>query len=166
MGLNRIVEVFTRSRKPVPWRLITGKASDYLEAGCIPGSVVVRDPSHMRLEDVNSLWHHWEGRGNENKKLVIFVKAKEGDTGSSSRKKKSKKKVGVHFYDKDQSDEEYSSEATTASDSGLSEACPDDIPLRKRYKYLRVLSKHAEYLELVHAIRDLATMTDMKVSDC
>jgi hypothetical protein len=120
----------------------------------------------MRLEDVNSLWHHWEGRGNKNKKLVIFVKAKEGDTGSSSRKKKSKKKVGVHFYDKDQSDEEYSSEATTASDSGLSEACPDDIPLRKRYKYLRVLSKHAEYLELVHAIRDLATMTNMKVSDC
>jgi hypothetical protein len=168
-----IIDVFTHSRKPVPWRLITANSSKFLEAGCIPAKIVVRDPSHMRLEDVNSLWYHWETRSRENKKLVVFVKAKEGDIRSGARKKLpnaaiTKKKpeyVEIDSDDaRDPSEAEYQSEDSTSSDDGLSMECPDNIPARKRFKFLRKLSKDEKYLDLVHALRDLAAMTEQEVS--
>jgi len=128
----------------------------------------------MRLEDVNSLWYHWEKRSREHKKLVVFVKAKEGDIRSGTSKKSSKTtitKKKPEFVDidsddaRDPSEAEYQSDATSPSDDGLPIKCPGNIPARKRFKFLRKLSKDERYLDLVHALRDLATVTEQEVSD-
>ena len=166
-----IIEVFTNSLKPVPWRLITADSSKFLEGGCIPAKIVVRDPSHMRLEDVNSLWYHWEIRSRENKKLVVFVKAKEMRSGMHEMSSKTtimKKKpeyVEIDSDDaKDPSQVGYQSDTTTPSDDGLPMACPDNIPTRKHFNFLCKLSRDERYLDLIHALRDLATMTEQEVS--
>ncbi|OJA11534.1 hypothetical protein AZE42_13920, partial [Rhizopogon vesiculosus] len=63
---------------------------------------------------------------------------------------------------RDPSEAEYQSEDSTSSDDGLSMECPDNIPARKRFKFLRKLSKDEKYLDLVHALRDLAAMTEQE----
>ncbi|KAG2358380.1 hypothetical protein BDR07DRAFT_1489516 [Suillus spraguei] len=103
-------KIFTKSSKPVPWWQIVANAPHYLEAGCIPETLVVRDPSHMRLEDVHSLWHHWERRGLAKKRLVIFINGKKGDrmaqVADKEEVKKRKKKDYVEVLASDEEDEE------------------------------------------------------------
>lgn len=72
-------EVFTDTDKPVPWREVVGKPTLYLDPTSLPKGFILRDPSHMRTENVNELWAHWEARKAARKPLVIFVSGKIGD---------------------------------------------------------------------------------------
>ncbi|KAG2147899.1 uncharacterized protein EDB93DRAFT_1103974 [Suillus bovinus] len=72
-------KVFTDTNKPVPWREVVAKPSLYLDLNLIPEGFILRDPSHMRAENINELWAHWQARKEENKKLVIFIVGKIGD---------------------------------------------------------------------------------------
>lgn len=53
--------------------MIAADPATYVDLDCVPKDFVFRDPSHMRLVDVNKLWRHWELRRLSNEKLVIFV---------------------------------------------------------------------------------------------
>lgn len=53
--------------------MIAADPATYVDLDCVPKDFVFRDPSHMRLVDVNKLWRHWELRRSANEKLVIFV---------------------------------------------------------------------------------------------
>ncbi|KAG2062651.1 hypothetical protein BDR04DRAFT_1123800, partial [Suillus decipiens] len=55
-------EVFTNTAKPVPWHEVVGKPTLYLDPEFLPKGFTLRDPSHMRTENVNELWAHWEAR--------------------------------------------------------------------------------------------------------
>lgn len=72
-------EVFTDTTKPVPWREVVANPSLYLDPNSVPEGFILRDPSHMRAENINQLWAHWEARRAAKKKLVIFNAAKIGD---------------------------------------------------------------------------------------
>ncbi|KAG2158722.1 uncharacterized protein EDB93DRAFT_1245954 [Suillus bovinus] len=72
-------KVLTDTSKPVPWRDVVGNPTLYLDPDSLPKGFILRDPSHMRAENVNQLWTHWEGRKAAKKPLVIFMAAKIGD---------------------------------------------------------------------------------------
>ncbi|KAG2112713.1 uncharacterized protein F5147DRAFT_771253 [Suillus discolor] len=165
-------KVFTKSNRPVPWRQIVANAPHYLEATCVPETLVVRDPSHMRLEDVSSLWHHWKSRSLARKKLVIFINAKKSDkmtkVADKGEGKKRKTKDYVEVFSSDEAEVNLASSDSTkgrivlAGDS-LSIA-PASVLFNEvydeRWVFLRGLSMDDNYLELVDATQDLATSSE------
>ncbi|KAG1740266.1 hypothetical protein EDB19DRAFT_1828489 [Suillus lakei] len=68
-------KVFTGSKKPVPWLSIAGNLLMYLDPDSIPDGFVVQDLSHLKAQEINHLWGHWEARKASKQKLVIFVRA-------------------------------------------------------------------------------------------
>ncbi|KAG1840441.1 hypothetical protein F4604DRAFT_1690778 [Suillus subluteus] len=157
-------KVFTKSSRPVPWRQIVANASHYLEAGCIPEKFVVRDPSHMRSEDVNLLWHHWERQGLANKKLVIFINVKKGDKVAEVAEKEGKKRQKKDYVEVVSSDKE--EVRSVGSDSTEGRIAPADFTVLanvlfngvcdERWVFLKTLYTDMNYLELVEATSDLA----------
>ncbi|KIK33355.1 hypothetical protein CY34DRAFT_99735, partial [Suillus luteus UH-Slu-Lm8-n1] len=65
------VEVFTGSNKPVPWRTITPCPSRYLAASSVPDNLLICDPSHMRLRDINVIWKYWESWSTEDEESWV-----------------------------------------------------------------------------------------------
>ncbi|KAG2067682.1 hypothetical protein BDR04DRAFT_1120324 [Suillus decipiens] len=53
-------KICTGSSRPIPWGVITASTSNYLEPGSVPTEFVVKDPSHVKTEEANHLWMHWE----------------------------------------------------------------------------------------------------------
>jgi hypothetical protein len=51
----------------------------YLDPNSVPEGFILRDPSHMRAENINQLWAHWDTKKAAKKKLVVFTAAKLGD---------------------------------------------------------------------------------------
>ncbi|KAG1786233.1 uncharacterized protein HD556DRAFT_1313675 [Suillus plorans] len=152
-------KVCTGGSRPVPWGVITASPSNYLEPGSVPTGFVVKDPSHMKTEEVNRLWMHWERRSATNQKLVVFIKAKDADIRVTG---KSKTKV-VSTLDLDEEDQgqpapfaSHFTERTTQP--AAHETTPDDVAINDRYTFLETLSKNENYLELVDATRDLAIL--------
>ncbi|KAG1883654.1 hypothetical protein F4604DRAFT_1677404 [Suillus subluteus] len=76
-------KVFTDT---VPWREVVGKPTLYLNPTSIPKGFILRDPSHMRTENVNELWAHWEARKAARKLLLIFMSGKIGDMSKKQLK--------------------------------------------------------------------------------
>ncbi|KAG1818403.1 hypothetical protein EV424DRAFT_1347668 [Suillus variegatus] len=156
-------KVFTKSNRLVPWRQIVANAPHYLEVTCVPETLVVRDPSHMRLENSRSL---------ARKKLVIFINAKKGDkmtkVADKGEGKKRKTKDYVEVFSSDEAEVNLASSDSTkgrivpASDS-LSIA-PASVLFNEvydeRWVFLRGLSMDDNYLELVDATQDLATSSE------
>ncbi|KAG1883111.1 hypothetical protein F4604DRAFT_1678020 [Suillus subluteus] len=158
-------KVCTGGSRPVPWGMITASPSNYLKPGSIPTGFVVKDPSHMKTEEVNRLWMHWERRSAANQKLVVFIKAKDADVRVTG---KSKTKV-VSTLDSDEEDQGRPvsiaspfTERRTQPAARTHETTPDDVAINDRYTFLETLSKNENYLELVDAIRDLAILANQK----
>ncbi|KAG0691937.1 hypothetical protein DFH29DRAFT_883403, partial [Suillus ampliporus] len=153
-------KVCTGGSRPVPWGMITASPTDYLEPGSIPTGFAVKDPSHMKTDEVNHLWRHWEQHSAANQKLVVFIKAKDADMHLTG---KSKKKV-VRTQDLDEEDQgrpvPIPSERRTQPATHSHETTPDDVAINDRYTFLETLSKNENYLELVDAIRDLAILAN------
>lgn len=158
----------------MPWGVITTSPSKYLEPGSVPTGFVVKDPSHMKTEDVNRLWNHWERRSAAKHKLVVFTKAKDSDIRSNlrneERKKKSKKqRVSLPDTDNEDQGRPVPSNGSDFTERGSQPAAhsnlttPDDVATKDRYTFLESLSKNENYLELVDAIRDLAILAKQKV---
>ncbi|KAG1793639.1 uncharacterized protein HD556DRAFT_1476917 [Suillus plorans] len=78
-------KAFTHSCKLVPWSTITASESEYLATGSVPENFVVCDPSHMRMNEINSLWSHWQRWSNVKKRLVTFIKARRSDMRTDLR---------------------------------------------------------------------------------
>ncbi|KAG0698281.1 hypothetical protein DFH29DRAFT_1002933 [Suillus ampliporus] len=72
-------KVFTETDRPVPWREVVGNPTLYLEPNSLPEDFILRDLSHLRAENINDLWAHWEAKKASREKLVIFAAAKLGD---------------------------------------------------------------------------------------
>ncbi|KAG1805170.1 uncharacterized protein BJ212DRAFT_1304134 [Suillus subaureus] len=162
-------KVCTGGSRPVPWGVMTAASSNYLEHGSVPTAFVVKDPSHMKTEEVNRLWNHWEQNSAANKKLVIFVKAKDGDVHANVRNEERKKKSKVKRVSLLDSDEEDRDWLPSLNSSDLTErrtqpanTTPDDISITDQYTFLESLSKNDNYLELIDAIRDLAILAKQK----
>ncbi|KAG1879764.1 hypothetical protein F4604DRAFT_1679352 [Suillus subluteus] len=68
-------KVFTGGKKSVPWLSIAGNPLVYLDPDSIPDGFVMQDPSHLKVQEINNLWGHWEARKASKQKLVIFVGA-------------------------------------------------------------------------------------------
>ncbi|KAG1852692.1 hypothetical protein F4604DRAFT_1933566 [Suillus subluteus] len=158
-------KVCTGGSRPVPWGVITASPSNYLKPGSIPTGFVVKDPSHMKTEEVNRLWMHWERCSAANQKLVVFIKAKDADVRVTG---KSKTKV-VSTLDSDEEDQGRPvsiaspfTERRTQLAARTHETTPDDVAINDRYTFLETLSKNENYLELVDAIRDLAILANQK----
>ncbi|KAG1732520.1 hypothetical protein EDB19DRAFT_1912033 [Suillus lakei] len=161
-------KVCTGGSRPVPWGVITAASSNYLEYGSVPTAFVVKDPSYMKTEEVNCLWNHWEQCLATNKKLVIFIKAKDSDVHanvSNEERKKSKEKR-VSLLDSDEEDRDrppsLNSSDFTEHRSQLANTTPDDVSINDQYTFLESLSKNDNYLELVDAIKDLAILANQK----
>ncbi|KAG1863116.1 hypothetical protein F4604DRAFT_1683705 [Suillus subluteus] len=111
-------KVFTGSKKPVPWLSIAGNLLVYLDPDSIPEGFVVQDPSHLKAQEINHLWGHWETRKASKQKLVIFVGAVSSHMNKSLLvnavyvgEKQSKKK----YVPVDTDDEEEASAAPTST---------------------------------------------------
>ncbi|KAG2090189.1 uncharacterized protein F5147DRAFT_780365 [Suillus discolor] len=156
-------KVSTGGSRPVPWGVITASPSNYLAPGSVPTGFVVKDPSHMKTEEVNRLWMYWERPSTANKKLVVFIKAKDADMRVTG---KSKTKVVSTLDEEDQdrpaSFASHFTERTTHPAAHTHETTPDDVAINDRYTFLETLSKSENYLELVDATRDLAILANQK----
>ncbi|KAG1742041.1 hypothetical protein EDB19DRAFT_1907804 [Suillus lakei] len=131
-------EVCTGGSRPVPWGVITAASSNYLEHGSVPTAFVFKDPSHMKTEE----------------KLVVFIKAKDGDVRanvSNEERKKNSKDKRVSLLDSDEEDRDrlpaLNSSDFTEHRSQPADTTPDD---------------NDNYLELVDAIKDLAILANQK----
>jgi hypothetical protein len=67
----------------LPWGVITTSLSNYLEPSSVPTRFMVKDPSHMKTEEVNRLWNHWKQCSAIKHMLVVFIKAKDSDMCSN-----------------------------------------------------------------------------------
>ncbi|KAG0696995.1 hypothetical protein DFH29DRAFT_879023 [Suillus ampliporus] len=72
-------KVFTETDRPVPWHEVVGNPTLYLKPNSLPEDFILRDLSHLRAENINDLWAHWEAKKASREKLVIFAAAKLGD---------------------------------------------------------------------------------------
>ncbi|KAG2134939.1 hypothetical protein BD769DRAFT_1385570 [Suillus cothurnatus] len=106
--------------------------------------------SHMRAKDIDILWSYWERQSTAQKRLVTFIKASPRDEASS---KKDKPYAEVISED----DKQLSS---TNLDTTLAAASPVEVQSSDRFAFLDTLSTNKSYLELVDAVKDLATMTE------
>lgn len=123
------------------------------------------DPSHMRAKDINILWHYWERQSAAQKRLVTFIKARPCDmrinpvnsasVRASSKKDKPYIEIGL------EADEQHSS---VTLDTTLAVLSPAEVPRANRFQFLDALSPDSSYLELVDAVKDLATATENLVS--
>ncbi|KAG2073656.1 hypothetical protein BDR04DRAFT_1116256 [Suillus decipiens] len=50
--LRRIFHISYSGSRPIPWGVITASTSNYLESDSVPTGFVVKDPSHMKTEEV------------------------------------------------------------------------------------------------------------------
>ncbi|KAG2034147.1 hypothetical protein BDR03DRAFT_1013630 [Suillus americanus] len=78
------VEVFTQSTKPVPWHEVVAKPTLYLDLKYLPKGFLLRDPSHLRADDITKLWDHWKVRWAAKQRLIIFLAGKLGDMSKES----------------------------------------------------------------------------------
>ncbi|KAG1883264.1 hypothetical protein F4604DRAFT_1677614 [Suillus subluteus] len=160
-------KAFTQSNKPVPWRQIVNNCAHYLDPTCVPETLVVRDPSHMRSEDVNSLWHHWERRSISREKLVIFINTKKGDKRTDRAEKEEGKKRKKMDYVEISDEEELSLASSHSAEGRNVSAGASDTPASilfdkvydERWMFLRGLSMDDNYHELVDATHDLFNAT-------
>ncbi|KAG1838549.1 hypothetical protein DFJ58DRAFT_733800 [Suillus subalutaceus] len=161
MIFHAAYKVFTGSHKPVPWRSITPCPSEYLEAGSVPDDLIICDPSHMRAKDINTIWHYWERRSMAQKRLVTFTKARSCDMRinavNSANVKASSKKDKPYIEVGSEADEQHSS---AGLDTTLAVSSPAEVPRGHRFEFLDALSLDRSYLELVDAVKDLATITE------
>jgi hypothetical protein len=162
------------SSRPVPWGVITASPSHYLEPGSVPTGFVVKDPSHMKTEEVNRLWNHWERRSAAKHKLVVFIKAKDSDIRSNLRneeRKRKSKKQRVSLPDTDDEDQGQPVPLNGSDFTGRrsqlaahsNTTTPDDVATKDHYTFMESLTKNENYLELVDAIRDLAILSKQTV---
>ncbi|KAG1887756.1 hypothetical protein F4604DRAFT_1674924 [Suillus subluteus] len=128
----------------------------YLAASSVPDNLLICDPSHMRLKDINVIWKYWESRSMAKKRLVSFIKARPMDMRRSKRDKASSRKVKP--YDEVTSEEEQHSLAGLGAT--LAVVSPAEVPLDRHFEFLDGLSTDSSYLELVDAVKDLAKMTE------
>ncbi|KAG1883236.1 hypothetical protein F4604DRAFT_1677596 [Suillus subluteus] len=140
MIFHAAYKFFTSSNKPVPWRTITPCPSQYLVASSVPDNLLICDPSHMRLRDINVIWKYWESRSAVKERLVTFIKARPSDmrlnlVKGGKRDKASSRKVKPYV--------EVTSEEEQHRPVGLD-----------------ALSNNDSYLELVDAVKDLTKMTE------
>ncbi|KAG1831093.1 hypothetical protein EV424DRAFT_1343218 [Suillus variegatus] len=134
-------KVCTGGSRSVPWNVITASPSNYLEPGSVPTGFVVKNPSHMKIEEVNRLWMHWEQCSATNQKPVVFIKAKDAD-------------IRDHW--------EVQDESKHITQPATHETTPDDVAINDRYTFLETLSKNENHLELVDTTRDLAILAKQK----
>ncbi|KAG1904005.1 uncharacterized protein F5891DRAFT_977516 [Suillus fuscotomentosus] len=146
-GQHKLIrKVCTGGSRPVPWGVITASPSNYLKSGSVLTGYVVKDPSHMKTEEV-----------------VIFIKAKDADIQITG---KSKMKV-VSTLDLDEEDQgwlaPFASHFTERTTQLATHATiPDDVTINDQYTFLETLSKTENYLELVDATSNLAILARQK----
>jgi chromosome condensin MukBEF ATPase and DNA-binding subunit MukB len=133
---------------------------------------VVCDPSHMRTNEINIRWSHWERRSNAKKRLVTFIKARKCDMrtdlmGDLREKRRSKKKKPYVEVSSDKEEEPHlgdEEEEPSHLVTTLATAAPAHIARENRFEFLNALSTDQNYLELVDAAKDLSIATEHLVS--
>ncbi|KAG1873079.1 hypothetical protein F4604DRAFT_1681149 [Suillus subluteus] len=161
MIFHAAYKVFTSSNKPVPWHTITPCPSQYLAASSVPDNLLICDPSHMRLRDINVIWKYWESRSMAKERLVTFIKARPSDmrlnlVKGGKRDKASSRKVKP-YVEVTSEEEQHRPVGLGAT---LAVASPAEVPHDRRFDFLDALSNNDSYLELVDAVKDLTKMTE------
>jgi len=148
--------------------MVMANPGDYLTLGSVPEKFVVKDPSHMRMDEVNSLWEYWEKKSEKKERLVVFLKAKEGDV-AGSRLGKGKQVPKPTLKRTKEYVEVYSGEETHTSDSGSESelsaelrpavaypkiSSPASVQVKDRMTFLRSLSTDLNYVRLLGLLKD------------
>jgi hypothetical protein len=84
----------------------------YLDLDCLPKDFLLRDPSHLRANNINNLWAHWDTRRAAKQKLVIFVAGKLGDMSRAHLENAvphKEKKIQKEYVEINDEDEEQTS---------------------------------------------------------
>jgi hypothetical protein len=119
----------------------------------------------MRAKDIDILWSYWERQSTAQKRLVTFIKARSCDMRidlpCSPRDEASSKKDKPYAEVISEDDKQLSS---TNLDTTLAAASPVEVLCSDHFAFLDTLSTNKSYLELVDAVKDLATMTENLVS--
>jgi hypothetical protein len=114
----------------------------------------------MRAKNINVLWHYWERQSMAQKRLVTFIKARSCDMrinpSNSACVNTSSKKDKPYMEVSSEADEQHSS---AGLDTTLAVSSPAKIPQVDCFEFLEALSSDRSYLELVDAVKNLATIT-------
>ncbi|KAG2360219.1 hypothetical protein BDR07DRAFT_1378130 [Suillus spraguei] len=138
-------------------------------------------PSHMRAENINHLWAHWEARMAAKKKLVISNAAKISDMSKQRLKNavphQQKTNKMANLAESDSSEDESAAAAsmgrrttTAAQPSSAQQGAPATVLMKNQIQFLKSLSSNDQHLHLVEGTRDLkkvqkflATATSAKI---
>ncbi|KAG2045508.1 hypothetical protein BDR06DRAFT_1025777 [Suillus hirtellus] len=64
-------------RALVPWGEMSTDPTHYLDSGCIPENVVIRDPSHLQKDTITAIYSHWKDRASHDM-LIELQRASQG----------------------------------------------------------------------------------------
>ncbi|KAG2153089.1 uncharacterized protein EDB93DRAFT_1249003 [Suillus bovinus] len=164
-------KVFTDSMKPVPWLLIAGEPSLYLDPNSISNGFIMQDLSHLRAKEINKLWSHWKARDASNQKLIIFIGAVSAhrnksllhnavyvDKASAAPTPMKHLRQLANDTSKDSSDDNSAPLAgpvTPASVSQEDTHTPATIPIKDQISFLWSLSSNNKYLLFILSIGGL-----------
>ncbi|KAG2745130.1 hypothetical protein P692DRAFT_20742858 [Suillus brevipes Sb2] len=116
----------------------------YLDPDSIPDGFVVQDPSHLKAQEINNLWRHWEARKALKQKLVIFV-------GANTRPQ-------IQDNSEDSSDDNLPPSTGQVTRPSLAQEgvrTPATVPVKDRMSFLQSLSSNNEYVLFISCLGDL-----------
>ncbi|KAG1797833.1 uncharacterized protein HD556DRAFT_1306422 [Suillus plorans] len=163
-------------RALVPWGEMSTNPNHYLDSGCIPENVVIRDPSHLQKDTITVIYSHWKDCASHDMLIVHFVGYRQADfydarTKKGAAKGKSRKKPA---YVEVSSDEEGLLNKVANGKSSSDEddievetpTIPDSSPkyhlARDMVPYLKSLSTVPSYHHLLTVVQKLPQRTDSK----
>ena len=76
----------------VPWASISEKPDNFFAPGHLPAGVILRDPSHLRAEEVSLLWDLWIKHQREGSVSLVFTGCEVKDRREKAKKQDTKRK--------------------------------------------------------------------------
>ncbi|KAG1896099.1 uncharacterized protein F5891DRAFT_1193542 [Suillus fuscotomentosus] len=163
-------------RALVPWGEMSTDPTHYLDSGCIPENVVIRDPSHLQKDTITAIYSHWKDRASHDMPIVRFVGYRQADFYDARTKKgaaKGKSRAKPAYVEVSSDEEGLLNKVTNGKSSSdeddvevetptIPESSPKYHLARDMVPYLKSLSTVPSYHCLLTAVQKLLQRTDSK----
>lgn len=153
----------------MPWGEMSTDPTHYLDSGCIPENVVIRDPSHLQKDTITAIYSHWKDRASHDMPIVRFVGYRQADFYDARTKKgaaKGKSRAKPAYVEVSSDEEGLLNKVTNGKSSSdeddvevetptIPESSPKYHLARDMVPYLKSLSTVPSYHRLLTAVQKL-----------
>lgn len=153
----------------MPWGEMSTDPTHYLDSGCIPENVVIRDPSHLQKDTITAIYSHWKDHASHDMPIVRFVGYRQADFYDARTKKgaaKGKSRAKPAYVEVSSDEEGLLNKVTNGKSSSdeddvevetptIPESSPKYHLARDMVPYLKSLSTVPSYHRLLTAVQKL-----------